>query len=128
MLCGAGYTVEECCLSAVRIAYQRHIDDMVFCMYYIFGFLAYFDGTLPSQTYHLLRIVYLHDLNHMGFRSAQAHLIIHYAVFYRVAQRRVQNHVHRTSLDKSHFHHTLSESAVAEYLHDHPGLAGLQFR
>ena len=127
MLRGAAQRVEQRGFSAVGIAYQRHVYGAVFVAHYLFGLFVHLKGAGALQAFELGGVVDLHHFYHAGLGRAQAHLVVHHSVFDGIAQRGMQQHAHGASLYKSHFHDALTESAVAEYLHDHSYIACLEF-
>ena len=64
-----------------------------------------------------------HHLYEVCLCLAQAHLIVHYLICHRVAQRSVEHHLHCLPLDESHLDDSLAKTAVAHDAHDDARLA-----
>ena len=125
--------VEERRLAAVWIAHQRHVDGAALVArqrsHFVLGQADVFLQSLVVAGLHVVlpRLLFADDLNHVGLLAAQGDFVAHHFVFHRVAQRRIEQHLHRLALDEAHLHNALAETSVAHHLDNHAFLTGIQF-
>ena len=145
MFVAAGGDVEERCLAAVGIAYQRDTDMM---------------AALLGQTLHellqllrrvgcghtdlrlmrlermlvlclralnmLLGLALAQHFDHRGFLTAEGYFVTDYLVDDGVAQRGFHHHLDHIADDKAHLNDALAEAAVTVHFDDNASLAHFQ--
>ena len=141
VLVPARYGVEERRLAAVRVAHERHADRVALAGHHLVEGAAprlvgsrhvvrtgSAGGSLPFERREVgLCLLVGQHLDHLRFAAAQRDVVSHDAVFDRVLERGVENHLDALSAHETHLHDAAPESSVSRHLEDDGGVAGLQF-
>ena len=129
--------VEERSLAAVGITYQGHGECLAFAVgqsfQLFFGELNVLGNGLAPP--HLIANVaglglcfsLAHHLYHSCLIMPQAYFVAHQLVLHGVLQGRVEQCLHRLSLDEAHFDDAFAETSVAAHLYDISAFACFQF-
>ena len=129
MLMTSGRHVEERCLSAVRISDKGDLDDLTaFLRQRSHLPLNPVFGSGLQRRQRLARGVQkfsfalADDLDLRGLLTTERNLISYDFIFYRIAQRSIEDDLDLASLDEAHLDYPLTETAVTVNLYDHATL------